>query len=213
MQIDCSKLNCTSCCEKYWITILPEEAEAEADFLGISLKDFLEKHCILCLQLFPFPTADSVLSLPEKFFPKKIREKIEKETGAQCFLAMPSIAFRKPENKCVFLEKGLCKIYFIRPKQCELFPFISLNGETNFAEKYPFCKALSSAKFEESFLHESSRHYLKVSEHFNEIEKKGFERIWKSVPNKGIVLFKDKFLAKISKKEFFAILQKFGRTD
>ena len=213
MQIDCLKFNCTTCCEKYRITVLPEEAEAEADFLGISLENFLEKYCVLCIQLFPFQVMSSKLFLLKKFLPKKIAKKLETLAGGFCFLAMPGIAFRRPKNCCIFLKNGLCGIYGSRPKQCELFPFISLSGEKDFAKKYPFCKALSSAEFDESFLQESSKHYLKVSMHFNEIEKNGFESFWKSFPKKGIVLFKENFLANISKKEFFGILKKLGKTE
>lgn len=211
MHLDCSKFNCVACCEKYWITVLPEEAENAAVLLGLSLRDFLQKYCVLCIQLFPFPLMGSKLFLSKNFLPKKVSKKLEKETDAVYFLALPSIALKRSKKGCVFLKNGLCGIYNARPKQCELFPFISLNGEKNFAEKYPFCRALFAAKFEKKFLKESFRHYAKVRSHFNEVGKKGFENALKSFPKSGIVLFKDKFVCRVSEKAFFKILKSFGK--
>jgi len=132
---------CGACCNRYWITILPEELKRGANMLKIPEKEFVEKYTSLFLQLFPASYKENTLEIFNEFISKWVSEKIKDHLGylPNHFLILPILALKRNEDTCVFYdaEKG-CLVHEAKPKQCDLFPFIALDGKTNFNEIYPY---------------------------------------------------------------------------
>ena len=119
------------------------------------------------------------------------------------FIVLASIAFRRGKNgTCIFLSKNLCKIYSARPKQCALFPFISMDKKP-LKKQYAFCKALSSGSLGKIDKAQAKN----VSAYFESVAKKAFEKIWPALPSSGVVCLENREFKKISKKEFLGIVK------
>lgn len=186
-----------------------------AKAIGLSEKHFSEKYCQLLLQLFPAPTSiqKGLVISPEEL-PSKVLKKLEKKAGkANCsFIALPSIALKRRGKSCVLLGKeNDCKVHDSKPGQCSLFPFISTAEKPDFLALYGFCSGLKAEKNppkdwqKKVFLHQKN-----FSDHFKEINEKGFSAIWGYWPKKGIVLLKDRKICPIGEKEFFNAIKKFS---
>ena len=200
---------CQECCKKYGITLLPKEAEKIAKKLNLSEKKFIQKHCDLMLQFFPSKNQKNYFIINKKEIPEKIRKKLKEKNSSNYFFVLPNISLKK-NSKCIFLEKGLCKIHSVKPEQCQLFPFISLKKETSFWKKYPFCELMKQEiKPEKNFMEKSGKHYEKVKEYYEKIKKAGFQSVWKNLPEKGNVFFEDEKLSKITKNEFLKLIETF----
>jgi Fe-S-cluster containining protein len=212
MQINCQEFGCMACCRHYWITVLPAEAGKIAESLGEKPFRFIEKRCLLQLQLYPFDKKTSnPLVIPSQRIPKKFLRKIGKELGFSppFFLALPTIVFKRAKNgSCEFLNQknGLCGIYENRPEQCKLFPFIPWNNKS-LHSLYPFCAFLQGKKSSGRYSRYGKKHYQKVAAYFSRIEKNGFQSVWKTVPKKGILRLDQKTIGRISKKQFFSLLE------
>lgn len=199
------------CCKRYWITVLPAEAKKIAASRKESVSGFVEKNCLLQLQLYPSDKkTGNPLVIPSNRVPKKFRKKIEKELNgfSPFFLALPTMVFKRAANgSCEFLnqQNGLCTIYESRPEQCQLFPFIPWNNKP-LHSLYPFCAFLREKKPEGRYSDYGKAHYQKVAAYFNQVEKKGFLPVWKTVPKKGFLRLDQKPLGKISQKQFFSLL-------
>ncbi|MDD5163133.1 MAG: YkgJ family cysteine cluster protein [Candidatus ainarchaeum sp.] len=197
---------CSECCRRYWITVLPKELEKQARLLRISEKNFIEKNCVLHLNLFPVEGPGGPLVVSSVFLPKKIASKLKKhfEPLPSHFIVLPSIAFKRGKNgACIFLSKNLCKIYRARPRQCELFPFISIE-KIDLALEYSFCMALKHKPKIPRVLLEKAQ-LLNVTKYFEAVEKNGFENIWGFLPKKGVACLENNFLCAISKKDFLEL--------
>ncbi|HLD58345.1 MAG TPA: YkgJ family cysteine cluster protein [archaeon] len=207
MKVNCVSLNCSECCRKYWITILPTELKKAAKLMRLGEKSFIEKYCVLHLNLFPAHNADSGLGVSSVFLPKKIAQKIRAQTGGlhSHYILLPSIAFKREKSACTFLSRNMCRIYSARPRQCALFPFISI-AQKNLPREYPFCKALSqrNARIPKDLLEKTQ--LLDISSYFKSVSKKGFGKIWKFLPKKGVVCLENNFLCGISKKDFLELV-------
>lgn len=211
MKIDCAALGCMECCKRYWITVLPAEAKKIAASRKERVPSFVENHCLLQLQLYPSEKKlVNPLVIPSDRIPKKFRKKIEKELNGfpPFFLALPTLVFKRAANgSCEFLNQknGLCTIYESRPQQCRLFPFIPWNNKP-LHSLYPFCTFLQSTKPEGRYSKYGKAHYQKVAAYFQQIEKKGFLAVWKTVPASGILRLDQKLLGTLSQKQFFSLL-------
>lgn len=194
---------CAECCKRYWITILPEEARAIAELLGISVKKFLENHCMLFLQAFPAsPDFSNPLVKGISKCPSGLRKKLEKKTSADYFLCLPGIALKRDGLECSMLSKGFeCKIHSRRPGQCRLFPLISMNSNADLKKAYSFCKGLEG--FEKPLSAESKRHYRKVKAYFEKLKLKKFKALWPAIPSGGILVLDREKVCNITAKQFF----------
>jgi len=207
IKIVCSA--CQNCCKKYNITLLPKEAKRIALNLNLREKAFIEEYCDLTLQFFPAFNSKNFFVLSKKNITKKIQEKLKNHSNSSYFFVLPNISL-KNNKKCVFLEKGLCRIHSVKPEQCRLFPFISLKKETSFWKKYPFCKLLEKGfQPEKDFKQKSEKHYRKITRNFDGIQEKGFTFVWKNLPKTGNAFFKDKKICKITKNDFLKIIESF----
>ena len=207
MAFECKR--CGKCCKTYYITVLPEELKRQAEFLKISEKEFIGKYTQLYLQLFPMFDDIGKLKIPSEKIPEKFRKKIIAHKGflAPYFLALPSIAFKRRGKACIFYDeknKG-CKIHALKPEQCGFFPLLAGTENPDFKKIYPFCEGLKLGN--EKYLPDKTElHYKKISGYFDRVGEKGFERVWKHWPKKGILAYKDKLAGKISEKKFFKII-------
>ncbi len=201
---------CQECCKKYNITLLPKEAKKIAEKLKLTEKEFIEKNCDLSLQFFPFSKSEKHFVLHSTQLPKKLLEKLKKNSNLFYFFVLPNIMLKKTEKSCIFLENGLCQIYKVRPKQCVLFPAIFLGKENELKKKYSFCDLLKQGfKSEKNFEENSLKHYKNVKDYFDLVKEKGFESVWKELPRKGTAFFKDQKLCKITKNEFLKVIETF----
>lgn len=206
---------CGACCNSYWITMLPGERAAMARELKISEKQFTDKYSILLLQLFPAPLMkQKALLVPAKKLPKKIFSKIKKQLKEppECFVALPSIAFKRGKGVCVLFDrkKSACLVHGSKPGQCTLFPFISLGEEPDFCSLYGFCAGLKNWQGAPAGWKERvAAHYANFSKYLESVQENGFRRVWGHWPKSGMLLLKNKECCKISKKDFFAIISLF----
>lgn len=214
MKIDCQAYGCTECCRRYWIQVLPSEARKTAEALNETEKEFLENHCLLQIQLFPAPQGKKGgLIIPKENLPEQLLKKIKKELNSDSFptffLALPAIVLkREGTGACSFLDqKGLCGIHSSRPKACQLFPFIPHQGK-KLHELYPFCAYVMDKKPDGKYLNYGKSHFEKTADYFNEVEKKGFQAVWKAIPSNGIARLDEKLIGKISAKQFFEIMRR-----
>jgi len=208
MEIDCIGLNCSECCKRYWITILPEEATRLASTLGLSEKEFLKKHCVLLTYFYKRKSSSPHLTVNNSILPKKISDFLEKEEFiSPYYFILPTIALaRNYAGECVFLKGGKCKVHESAPRPCKLFPFLASSNKP-LKEHYPFCKALQQKGFENLFGKIDSCHSKKTSDYFDSIKEKGFAFVWTDLPKKGIVLIESDKELEISKKEFLELLE------
>ena len=203
-QFNCK--SCGECCKRYSITVLPEEAKAEAELLGIGVQEFVEKYCRLYLELFPMNPKENSLVLSQELLPKRIVEGIEALLGKPAeehYLVLPMLAFRK-EEYCVFFEfeSRKCKIHSAKPAQCRFFPFISIKPNPDFKIMYPFCAGLremAEAKGNGAY---GMEHYAAVRGYFEGIKENGFPNYWAALPESGIALLEGKEICEISGEEF-----------
>jgi len=202
METNCIELGCDECCKRYWITLLPKEAKKISGLLKISEKKFMQKYCLLHLNLFPTEKKTG-MAVSSALIPKTIAKKAEKKLGKLpgFFILLPGIVLKRSEKgECISLSNKMCEIYSVRPEQCSLFPFISMDKK-DLKQQYPFCRAL-----EKGMKGSLDKPHLKnVNAYFAEIEKNGFESLWAFVPESGIVCIENKFLCRISKKDFLKI--------
>jgi Fe-S-cluster containining protein len=199
---------CGECCKRYFIITLPHELKKQAEFMGITEKEFIENNTQLFLQLFPFGQSDAKISISSVMLPKRIANLIESVHGhlPDFLIALPMLAFKRRENgACKFFDEGksCCTIYPVRPLECILFPFISEKKAENYSRLYPFCKGLKDKDGKLSYADFSQIHFNEVSNYCKSIKEKGFSSIWKHWPNKGVLLFQEKLLGEINEKEFF----------
>lgn len=193
-------LKCGECCRRYWITLLPEEAKRIAKALKVSEKDFLEKHCVLLVKVFP-KSVPGLLTFPAAFFPKKIYRAVEKKLGfsPRSFFVQPQVALKRKRKECPFLlSENECKIYSSRPKVCGIFPFIVLPG---YRESYPFCRLYKLQKPEKADIKESRRYFKEVQKYFKSVDRKGFAKVWKSPPKSGFLFLNEEKISGISLDE------------
>ncbi|MBI5884680.1 YkgJ family cysteine cluster protein, partial [archaeon] len=140
MKFEC--LRCLECCKRYWISLLPLEARAIAKHLKLSEKAFLKNYCVLLLQAFPFDKSTGTFVHSLNDFPSGIQAKLKQKTSASYFLVMPLIALKKEKNSCILLKDAKCIAYSSRPRQCRLFPLISLHDDKIASANYSFCLGL-----------------------------------------------------------------------
>ncbi len=199
--------NCKQCCKQYNITLLPKEAEKIRKKLNLTEKTFVQQYCDLSLQFFPSFESENYFVINKELISEKIKKKLIKKSNAEYFFVLPSISLKKT-SYCVFLKNGLCEIHEVKPEQCSLFPFISLKKQTNFKESYSFCELLIQGfKPEKEFKEKSKQHYENIKNCFNKIKEKGFNSVWKILPEKGNVFFEDKKISEITKKDFLDLIE------
>ncbi len=167
------------------------------------------------LQLFPVSQEQkNGLFVSTEDFPKKLLKKILKKTNEKPagFIVLPSIALNRKKESCILLGKNnVCIAHSSKPRQCSLFPFISLSEQPDFLLLYGFCFGLKdSCRAPNGWRTAVEEHYIVFSKYFEEIKKQGFKKTWGFFPKKGIVLLKNKKACEISQKEFFEIIGCFG---
>ena len=203
---------CLACCQKYWITVLPQEASQEAEFLNLPLKTFINDYCQLYLQLFPAGAGQKGLTIPASFVPQRIKEELEQKGFALTnnFMVLPWLAFKRIKDNCIFLETqtALCIIHPVRPKQCALFPFISLKeNEKDFQKLYPFCVGLKTGFMDTK--KERAEQLERVKAYFAKVKEKGFTQVWPLLPQKGKLFFKDELVTDLTQEEFLQLIKPF----
>ncbi|VVB98900.1 Putative zinc- or iron-chelating domain protein [uncultured archaeon] len=213
-------LRCGECCRRYYIVSLPEEVERQAELVKIPGKDFVHGKMQLYLQLFPAEPSGDKITVTSKDLPKRLYRKIENALGfmPSNFIALPLLCFKRTLGSlgcCIFYDsKKGCTIYPARPKECCLFPFISLKESADYATLYPFCKGLAASHSASyagmGHASKAKEHFAEVAEHLGEVKEKGFKKIWKYWPKSGVCLLEGNFLCKISEKDFFAAIKPYS---
>ncbi len=218
---------CGECCRRYFIVSTPEEISGQAKLKGMKMREFLDTHCQLFLQLFAHEQDSEKPTINKNLLPKKIALTLEQRLGPMpdYFVALPMVCFKRKESDttngkgtegstktkasgaCTFYtqdENGLggCSIYGARPLECRLFPFISMKKNADYTKLYPFCHGLALKDEKLNYSDLSYVHFRKSAEYFKGIMGRGFCAVWKEWPKKGVALFEEKPLGKISEEEF-----------
>jgi Fe-S-cluster containining protein len=205
MQPDCLNLNCSECCKRYRIPLLPaSEAGAIAKRLGIEENVFIRRHCVAVAALYACSEKKDGLSLNSETLPKKAVLFAVQELGflPQRFLVLPYLALkRKRGGECVFLKNGKCEIHGFAPRACALFPAISLDSRP-LKEHYPFCAAMRQKGFETRSGGLDKKQLAKTKAYFGAIEKRGFLAQCPVLPKEFFLLLEGKKELPITKKEF-----------
>jgi len=194
---------CGECCRRYWITLLPQDVDEEAAFLGISVREFVDNYTTLYLRIFPIQQQyrKHGLVVSSAMLPKRIAWKAEHILFAlpPFFLVLPILALKREGKACIFFGENKCLINDVKPEQCELFPAIAFADE-NFRALYPFCRGLKASQ--EGLENRGGRHYERVRAYFEEVAEKGFSALWPAIPKNGIAVMRGKKLCEISEREF-----------
>jgi len=191
-------LSCGECCKRYSITLLPNEATIIAKKLKISKKRFLEEHCELFVKIYPKSTP-GILTYQTAFFPKRTGEILSNYLNylPPSFFVVPQIALKRNEGICRYLNKNnTCKIYKERPFPCKLFPFMVVPG---YEENYPFCELFRKTR--KNYSAKSREYTKKIKTYFGEVDKKGFEQVWKNPPLKGKLFLNELLVAGLTLKQ------------
>jgi Fe-S-cluster containining protein len=198
-------LSCGECCKRYSITILPEDVPKISKKLKISQKKFLQDYCELFVKVYP-KSIPGILTYLSSFFPKHIGNLLDLEFNytPPSFFVLPQLTIKRKEGYCPFLNKdNSCKIYSVRPYPCKAFPFMILPG---YEESYPFCNLFSKTNKDYS---KQTRAYSKRMKHyFYNVDKKGFEKLWKNPPKKGKFFLSDSLLGGITLKQLNKVMSK-----
>ncbi|MCR4335535.1 MAG: YkgJ family cysteine cluster protein [archaeon] len=197
---------CEECCKRYYIVSLPEEIKKQALFLGETEENFIKNHTQLLLHLFAREYSPDKIVVSSALLPKKINDALDVINGfpLNFFIAVPVLVFNRTENgTCEFYKKGIgCGIYTERPFECIAFPFITNRIITDYEKDYPFCRGLQFKDEKLSYTNMGHLHVKKIASYCESLREKGFTSVWKTWPDKGIVLFEDTLLGEISSEEF-----------
>ena len=208
MKMNCIGLGCDECCKRYWITLLPDDANKIAKELKVPTKDFLEKECFLIAHVYPKKSKLDGLTINSKLLPSKLADFVEKEMqpAPSHFLVLPAVTLKRDsKGECVFLSKGKCKIYSSAPPICKLFPAVALSSRS-LKELYPFCKAMQGNETGEATGELDKEQRARVKKYFDSIKEQGFSKLWTHTPSEAVVLFKGEKELFISKKEFLQLI-------
>jgi len=157
MENPCS--GCDACCRKYRIFTFPQNTQEIASFLGISLKDFLEKYVDYYIEFYDLENSEK-LSLMED---KKLIEKY----GKSYFISFSL----KSDSECVFLEDSECLVHPVRPLICRFFPNYKFYGE-----EFPFCKIDKKQEIKDP-----REFFYVMDEYVKSLKSKGFKASWGGV--------------------------------
>lgn len=195
-------LDCGACCKKYWITLLPKNIKKKAIYLNQTPEEFIKKNCLLYMKLYP-STYEGKLTINTSFLPKKIYEKILTQLNyvPNYLICQPEIVLKRKNGSCLFLQQNnKCKIYSVRPVQCEAFPF----QEKHENNKYGFCKIYVENS---NYMNSHTEYYQKsFKKYYDKIQSKGFQKTWGNWPKTGILDLNGTEI-KIKEKDFLEILQ------
>lgn len=189
------------CCRRWWITLLPKELERAVAFTGLPRKRFVEEKCVLFAELFPLNKKKNGIVIFSGLLPEHLAVQVRESFGflPDFFLALPALAFKRAGKKCVFLDKSnLCSIYPVRPRQCSLFPDLSVEGKPS--ELYGFCPLALKAKGGLD-----SEHFQRLSHYYSEVEGRGFSVMWAHLPREGIISVQGSEF-RVSRQEFLELL-------
>lgn len=191
---------CTECCKRYWIILLPDEAKAISENLEVTLEKFISENCVTFLQVFPANDAEKKNYYTKEEISKSIPELANEEP--EFFAILPFLAIKRVHvegrDKCTFLDGTNCLIYPVRPGQCQIFPRLGFKRKKVFFE---FCEGLKQPYFlSEEDVQENKDHYEKVKDYFKLIAEKKFSEIWPVLPDDTTVLYQNKTIAKKDKK-------------
>ncbi|MDO8428408.1 MAG: YkgJ family cysteine cluster protein [Candidatus Diapherotrites archaeon] len=198
------------CCKRYWITLVPEQAQKIANSLNLSLPEFIQKYTVLYLQLIPVPIpVQDPLFFSKNQFSEKIQINLEKNNSLdQNFFALPLLALKRISSEdgkksCVFLKNNYeCSIYSVRPTQCQLFPFVMPDSVENLKKIYPFCGLIEHVSAEPLKI---SKHEQVVKNYFEQVKQKGFQKVWPALPEQGFCFVNGKELTEISQQDLLFI--------
>lgn len=187
---------CLQCCQRYFITLLPQEAAAQAKYLKLSLPQFLEQHTSLFLQVIPSNETNHPFVFARNEVP--FESLLPKNPDFDFVFLIPGIALKRNGSACTFLniENKLCKIHPVRPGQCALFPLISRSKSFVTKSDYPFCVGLQTA---DGVINqaENEKQYSRVKRHLDLIQSEGFDSVWNQKPNQGFVVLEEKVIAEL----------------
>lgn len=199
---------CGECCKRYAISVLPHELPRQAKFFNLSEEEFTNIYTRLLVQIMPFSSGEHPLALHVNMIPKPLWEKL-KSAGFSSDYAMvlPMLGFRKKEY-CVFFnpETFGCSMHVVKPAQCTLFPFTSINENEDYSKAYDFCELSKITSPTKYTTIEQRGQRLNMKKYFDAVAKSGLSKVWKNLPSEGDVIFNGKKIADISLSELNQLL-------
>lgn len=200
---------CGECCRRYYISVLPDELEREANFFKLKQERFIEIYCQLFLQVLPLQHGDHPLALHTSAIPKSLWNVLHKQgIHSNYVMLLPMLGFKKKEF-CVFFDPKLylCTMHTVKPAQCTLFPFMAGEKNVDFAKTYDFCE-LASIATPTKYTHiQADAQKNKMAQYFDAVATHGMEKVWKHLPEEGIILYQGKAIAPITLKEMQELLE------
>lgn len=192
---------CLQCCQRYFITLLPQEAFAQAKFLKMPLPSFLHQYATLLVQVIPSKETSHPFVFARNELP--FETQLPKNPDFDFVFLIPGIALQRKGTACTFLdtEKKSCNIHPVRPGQCALFPLISRSKSFVTKSDYPFCVGLQTA---DGIINQADneKQYSRVKKHLDLIQSEGFDSVWNQKPNKGVIILEEKVISELDVEWF-----------
>lgn len=200
---------CGECCKRYAISALPHELAREAAFFKLSEPRFTAIYGRLIVQVLPFSSGEHPLALHTSMIPKPVWDKL-RAAGFEGEYAMilPMIGFKK-DDYCVFFDAKTfgCTMHLVKPMQCTLFPFTSLNENEDYSKAYDFCE-LSKITTPTSKTSEIQLfHRAQWKTFFDTIALQGLDAAYAHWPAEGDVVFGGKKIFPITQDVLRALVK------
>lgn len=194
MPFECAR--CLQCCQRYFITLLPQEAATQAKHFHLSLSSFLDQHTTLFLQVIPSKQTPHPWVFAREELP--FASQLPSTPSHDFVFLIPGVALKRKGVACTFLdiEKKSCQIHPVRPGQCALFPLISRSKSIITKQDYPFCVGLQSSEGAVN-LPANEKHYKHVKRYLDLIQSNGFDSVWNQKPSTGLIVMDEKVIGEV----------------
>jgi Fe-S-cluster containining protein len=194
---------CGECCKRYAISVLPHELKREAAFFKLSEKEFTAIYTRLLVQMVPFSSGEHPLSIHTSMIPKNVWSKLQASGFSSDYaMVLPMIGFKKKEY-CVFFDTKTfaCTMHDVKPQQCTLFPFTSVEKNIDYSKAYDFCGLSKVERPTKEIFSAQDAQRVQMKKYFDAVAKNGLSSVWKNIPNAGDVIYNGKIISNITLNE------------
>ncbi|MBM3282553.1 MAG: YkgJ family cysteine cluster protein [Candidatus Diapherotrites archaeon] len=194
---------CGECCKRYAISVLPRELAREAKFFKLSEKEFTAIYTRLLVQIVPFSSGQHPLSLHTSMIPQNVWKKLQAAGFSSDYaMILPMVGFKKKEY-CVFFDPKTtsCTMHEVKPAQCTLFPFTSVEKNIDYAKAYDFCELSRVEKPTNEIFAAQDAQRVEMRNYFDAVAEKGLSNVWKNIPNAGDIIYNGKIISTITLNE------------
>ncbi len=194
---------CGECCKRYAISVLPHEVAREAKFFKLSEKEFTSIYTRLLVQIVPFSSGQHPLALHTSMIPKEVWKKLQASGFASDYaMILPMLGFKKKEY-CVFFDPKTtsCTMHSVKPAQCTLFPFTSVEKNIDYSKAYDFCELSRLTSPTKEIFSAQDAQRAQMKKYFDSVAEKGLLSVWKNIPSAGDIIYNGKIISTITSNE------------